>query len=85
MKAVKNYLNRFFNEKQLDNVNYSIMDANGATHIFDTQTLIDRIKNTCESEQRQIANVLKQIDFKNGSVQHFLNYLAQAMVMQWSR
>lgn len=78
------YLNRFFEEKQIPNVNYEIADVDGFVHLFDNTVLIDRIKNTCEAEQNQIANVLRQIDFRNGSVQHFLNYLAEAMVKQWS-
>ncbi|CAG5081239.1 hypothetical protein [Parvicella tangerina] len=78
------YLNRFFEEKQIPNVNYEITDADGFVHLFDNVALIDRIKNTCEAEQKQIANVLRQIDFRNGSIQHFLNYLAEAMVKQWS-
>lgn len=82
--ATQNYLKRFFEEKQIPNVQYEIEDANGWVHIFDNDTLIDRIKNTCDKEQQQIANVLRQIDFRNGSVQHFLNYLAHAMVKQWT-
>ncbi|CAG5087428.1 hypothetical protein [Parvicella tangerina] len=83
MTATKQYLKRFFEEKQIPNVNYQIEDSEGFTHLFDNTTLIDRILHTCEAEQKQIANVLRQIDFKNGSVQHFLNYLAEAMVKQW--
>lgn len=82
--TVSNYLNQFFAEKEIDNVNYSIIDRNGSTHIFDNITLIDRIKNTGESEQRQIANVLKRIDFKDGSIQHFLNYLADSLIQNYT-
>lgn len=78
------YLQRFFEEKEIENVQYQIEDSEGFVHLFDNEVLIDRIMNTCESEQNQIANVLRQIDFRNGSVQHFLNYLAHAMVKQWS-
>lgn len=82
--STKVYLQRYFNEKSIENTQYQIKDSYGRVHLFDNSVLIDRILNTCEEEQKQIANVLRQIDFRNGSVQHFMNYLAQAMVIQWT-
>lgn len=78
----REYLQRFFEKKQIENVQYEIEDSEGFVHLFDNEVLIDRIMNTCESEQNQIANVLRQIDFRNGSVQHFLNYLAHTLINQ---
>ena len=85
MNATQRYLKDFFAEKQIDrNHSYSITDRNGFTHLFTNEEVIDRIMNTSDAEQKQIANVLRQIDYRNGSVQHFLKYLANAMVLQWS-
>lgn len=78
-------MKRFFEEKEIAFKLYEIEDKNGFTHIFDTTVLIDRMLNTSIKEQQQIAKILRKIDFKNGSVQHFLNYLAQAMVKKWSK
>lgn len=85
MTNAKRYLTAFFNEKEIENKDYSITDSNGFLHIFDNDTLIDRILNTSSKEQEQIAIIIRKIDFVNGSIQHFLNYLAEAMVMQYSK
>ena len=85
MNATQQYLKNFFAEKEIDkNRTYEIDDKYGFTHIFTNEVVIDRIMNTSDDEQKQIAHVLRQIDFRNGSVQHFLKYLASAMVLQWS-
>lgn len=83
--TTQDYLQRFFDEKEIPNVNYEIKDAHGFVHLFDNEVVIDRVMNTCESEQKQIAMVLRQIDYRNGSIQHFLKYLAESMVLQWSK
>jgi len=85
MNTTQQYLKQFFEEKNIDNVQYEITDSSGYLHLFDNKVLIDRIMNTSELEQIQIENVLRRIDFRNGSVRHFLKYLAEVMVMQWSK
>lgn len=84
MENVSRYLHQFFSEKNIENKNYQIEDSNGFVHHFDNEVLIERIKATSSAEQKQIANILRRIDYKNGSIQHFLNYLAEAMVKQWT-
>lgn len=82
--TAKTYLKRFFEEKEIKNVNYEIKDKNGFVHIFDNQVVIDRILHTSSQEQNQIANIIRKIDFKNGDIHHFLKYLAKAMVLNYN-
>ena len=81
----KAYLKRFFEEKEIPNVQYEIEDKNGFVHLFDNEVVIDRILNTSTQEQNQIANVIRKIDFQNGDINHFLKYMANALVLQWSK
>jgi|GEM_PF-1529114 len=85
MNSTQRYLKRFFEEKDIENTQYEITDSNGCLHLFDNTVVIDSIMNTSEPEQVQIENVLRKIDFRNGSIQHFLKYLAEVMVLQWSK
>ena len=78
------YINQFFEEKEIPFQLFTIEDKTGTTHFLDTDVVIESIKNTSESEQTKIANVLRQIDYKNGSVVHFLKFLAHGLVKQYS-
>lgn len=81
---VQEYITRFFEEKHIPYQTFQIEDKTGTTHFLDTDVVIEAIKTTQGTEQNQIANVLRKIDFKNGNVNHFLKYLAHGLVQQYS-
>jgi nicotinic acid phosphoribosyltransferase len=82
--STTDYLNNFFDEKQITYEMFEIVDKSGILHIIDTDYVIETIKVCRQSEQNKIALVLRKIDFKNGSVNHFLKYLAIGIVNKWA-
>lgn len=77
---VKEVLERFFEEKELNFEAWEI-EHNGNTHFIDNDFIIDVILNsTGKKEQNQIMEKIVWIDFKNGNVNHFLKFLADAYV-----
>jgi hypothetical protein len=85
MNTVTKYLKRFFEEKSLPNKQFEIEDKNGNLHIFDNLALIENILHAPLNEKEQIAQVLRKIDFKNGSVQHFLNFLSKQLILNYAK
>lgn len=79
MSASALYLKNFFDEKDLDEQTYTAESPSGETHIFTTGVVIEAIMAAPTSEQDGIAHIIRQIDFRNGNVHHFLNHLAQAL------
>jgi hypothetical protein len=77
------YISNFFAEKDLDERTYEATAADGTVHLIPTGCVIEAIMRAPEGEQSQIAKVLRQIDFKNGNVHHFLNHLAGALAARY--
>ena len=77
------YLNRFFEEKEIPYKIFEIQDKSGTVNFIDTDVIIENILSAPETEQTQIANVIRRIDFKNGDICHFLKFLAQQLVQQY--
>jgi len=74
------YLTTFFNEKNLPLENWELDDNDGVTHWISNEVVIEHIHAAPRSEQEQIANVIRKIDFANGNVNHFLKHLAGALI-----
>ncbi len=81
------FFNTFFAEKDLEELTYEVESKNdsifGTTHLIPSTAVIEKIKTTRGEEAKQIENILRQIDFRNGDVHHFLRHLAQAMADQF--
>lgn len=78
------YLRNFFNEKQIPFQTFEIRDAESIVHLINTDVIIEAVLYTSAVEQKQIANVLRQIAIRNGSITHFLKYLAHGLVQQYA-
>jgi len=78
--TTKKYLKLFFEEKNLPFVSWSIKDKKGVIHTISNEVVIDFIHLANNTEQKQIADTLRQIDFKNGDVNHFLKFLATVII-----
>lgn len=78
MKA-QEYLQRFFEEKELEEKVYAVEHGRNL-HFIESGIVIDLIMESHPIEQEQIANVLRIIDFHNGDVHHFLNHLAKGFI-----
>ena len=73
------YLTLFFKEKDLPYQSWEILHL-GETNFIDSEVVIESIMNAPKHEQTKIADTLRKIDFKNGDVMHFLEFLAGALV-----
>lgn len=73
------YLYNFFSEKQIREQMYEKKDQNGVSHIIPTDVVVEFISKTSGSERKKIEQTLRMIDFKNGSVEHFIEHLASAI------
>lgn len=74
------YLKTFFKEKDLPLENWELLDNDGTPHFISNEVVIEAIGNAPAEEQRQIADVIRQIDFKNGNVNDYLKHLAGALI-----
>ena len=79
MTKTQKYLKAFFEEKEITFEQWEIYH-NDQLHLIDTDVVIEAIHNAPTSEQDQVANVLRKIDFVNGNVNHFLKHLAEAFI-----
>lgn len=76
---MSNYFETFFEEKKLGNRIYEVTSPNGTVNFIETNAVIERIKLTKGLEAQKIEEILTIIDYKNGDIHHFLEYLAQEM------
>lgn len=74
------WIETFVNEKNLMNETIQVEGNSGTNHI-PVEILLEYMNNTSKEEQKQIKNILVQIDFKNGDVMHFFNHLAKAIAI----
>jgi hypothetical protein len=78
----KQYLETFFEEKNLPFESWEI-EADGVTHFIDSDVVVEAVLNCPTEEQKKIAEVIRQIDFKNGNVNDFLKHLAKGLVANY--
>ena len=76
------YLETFFQEKSLPSVSWEIKDDQGVTHFIDNDVVIEAVLQCGEDEAERIAASIRQIDFMNGDINHYLRYLAEALIRQ---
>ena len=77
------YLETFFREKDITYKMYEVEDDGPmGNHLIDSEMVIDLILHAPEGEQATVAHTLRQIDFRNGDVHHYLEFLAGCFVKQ---
>ena len=77
------WFDTFLEEKNLRYTAWDIVDSNGNTHFIDSDVVIDTIKNASSDDQKKIKNIIVQIDFLNGDVNHLFRHLAEGIVHQY--
>lgn len=78
--TTKTFLKTFFEEKQLPEKTFEVKHGE-TVHFVENGFVIDLILNhTSGWEQGRIRDIICQIDFKNGDVNHFLEHLAKGYV-----
>lgn len=90
MTQDQKYIVTFFEEKGIDfdTLTFTV-DLGDTIHYLDGEILYNVILNVTRHEVKKIANTLRYIDFRNGDVMHYLNYLAEVYVKteitKWER
>jgi hypothetical protein len=73
------YITVFFEEKQVEYKEWFLTDKQGNLHIIDTDFVIDFLKKD-KIRSGTYANIIRKIDFANGNIHHFLEYVAKGLV-----
>ena len=80
-KKMRENLRIFFEEKNLAYKMFEI-EHKGKIHFIDSETVQDMILNqTPTKELDKIFNMIIQIDFRNGDINHYLEHLAKCFIM----
>tara|TARA_R100001244_G_scaffold128976_1_gene100100 strand:+ start:208 stop:480 length:273 start_codon:yes stop_codon:yes gene_type:complete len=75
------FFDAFFSEKDLAEQIYDVTSPNGTPNVIPTSAVIDAIKSTQGAEAKNIENTLRQIDFYNRDVHHYLKHIAQGIAI----
>ena len=81
MSKFDKWLDLFLEEKGVENALYEV-NHNGIIHMIDIKFIIDLIKQCSLDEQKKIKEVIIKIDFRNGNIDDFFNYLAKCYIIQ---
>ena len=76
------YLEKFFDEKEIPFTMFNLKSARGVNHVLSTDIIIETIKNTSAQEKKAVVDVLRELDFHNAPILPFLKHLAQGLVSQ---
>ena len=74
------YLETFFAEKNLPEVDWDLTDDNGVSHWIGSAVVLEHIAIASAEEQNKIADMIRLIDFRNGDVNLYLKHLAGALI-----
>lgn len=79
---MKDYLRRLLDEKGISQDYVFTLDTNDywGHHIIPMEVLIEFIDNMNPQTQTQIKQKLVVIDFKNGDILHFLEFITRKMI-----
>lgn len=76
---MKNWIETLIEEKGL-NINTTMeIEGQSGLNIIPLGVVVEHILIAPLSQQKQIKNTLVKIDFHNGDIMHFFNYLAKAI------
>ena len=75
------YITTFFEEKAIPETTFEVVSENGTPNFISNMAVIEQIKLAPSHEKDEIVHIIRQIDFKNGDVNHFLKHLAGAMAI----
>jgi hypothetical protein len=84
LKQGASWFDMFFKEKRIPSKVFEVKDRQGITHSIPNKVVIDMIKQTRGSEKTKIEETLREIDFKNGDVNHYLAHLAKGLAESYS-
>jgi len=75
------WLDVFVEEKGIDVERNFDFEIEGTWNLMPVGVVIEYIKQVPKDEQEQIKKTIVKIDFYNGNIYHFLEYIAKGIVM----
>lgn len=75
----KSFFRKMIEEKDLLDEVITI-EHDGFIHFMEVPVLLNLIEKTSKEQKLQIKNVFSVIDFKNGNLMDYLNFLAKAYI-----
>lgn len=79
-KMPTQYLRNFFAEKDIPAKTFEKKGSDGMPHFIPNEVVVEMMTAMGAEEARGVENILRQIDFHNGDVNHFLEHLSGAVV-----
>lgn len=77
------YLRDFFAEKDIEAKIFEKKASDGTPHFIPNEVVVEHMTRVSAAEAEALAGILRQIDFRNGDVNHFLEHLSGALVEQF--
>lgn len=74
------WFDTFIEEKEIDTGFTFEFDQAGMFHMVETAVVIDWVKKLDPETKAKIKNNFVKIDFMNGNVMHFMEFMAKGMV-----
>ena len=78
-KMPTKFLRDFFAEKDIPEKTFEVEGPKCGTNFIPNTVVVEHMTLIDTAEAKQIAGVLRKIDFANGDVNHFLAHLAKAI------
>jgi len=74
------WLNRFIEEKNLDDKIIEFFDDNDMHHLMPIKVITEIFENLSLADQKTIKEKLVLIDYHNGNVTHFFGYIGKYLI-----
>lgn len=84
MATITNWINTFIEEKGIDLEASFEANTGSGFHLMNYGVVVEAIKGAPSNEQEAIKSMLVRIDFKNGSVDHYLRHLGEGLARQYA-
>ena len=82
MSNFKNWIDTFIYEKDLPMEDTFTIDKNGTMNIMSYKTIYEHMLIANDKEQQQIKNMIVKIDFMNGNILNFFQYLGKLIAKE---
>jgi hypothetical protein len=79
-QSTKQYFKDFFEESDKINDSFQVTDSKGTVHIFDKNQVLQEILSMPNSIQKKIRNRFIYIDYKDGDINNFIEYILKGLV-----
>ena len=78
----KLWLDTFIDEKELPMEDTFTVDKNGTMNIMSYKTIYEHMLIANDQEQEQIKNMIVKIDYMNGNILNFFQYLGKLIAKE---